>query len=107
MSQNKPYLVGIVGGSASGKSSFQRDLAARLPAGQCAVISQDNYYRPLEEQFWDAAGFANFDLPTAIQRDRLLADLESLARGETITGKEFTFNQVDKPGRVLVIAPAP
>jgi uridine kinase len=101
----KPYLVGIVGGSASGKSSFQRALAARL--GQCAVVSQDNYYRPLEDQTRDSAGFFNFDLPTAIHRDRLLADLEALARGETITGKEFTYNQVDKPGRLLVIAPAP
>jgi uridine kinase len=103
----KPYLVGIVCGSASGKTSFQHDLAARFPAGQCAVVSQDNYYRPLEEQTQDAAGFFNFDLPTAIYRDQLLADLQTLTRGESITNKEFTFNQVNKPRRTLVIAAAP
>jgi uridine kinase len=103
----KPYLVGIVGGSASGKTSFQRDLAARLPAGQCALVSQDNYYRMLAEQCCDDAGFANFDLPTSIHRDRLLADLQMLERGESVTGKEFTYNQPDKPGKGFVIAPAP
>ncbi len=102
----KPYLIGIVGGSASGKTSFQRDLAARLPAGRCAVVSQDNYYRALDEQAWDAAGFANFDLPTAFHREQLAADLRMLVCGEAVKGTEFTFNQVDKPGRLLVIEPA-
>lgn len=101
----KPYLVGIVGGSASGKTSFQRDLAARL--GGCAIVSADNYYRPLEEITRDAAGYFNFDLPTALYQDHLLTDLKTLARGGTVTRQEFTYNQVDKPGRTLVIEPAP
>src|SRR5260370_910525 len=63
MTLRKPYLVGIVGGSASGKTSFLRDLLARLPAGKCAVVSQDNYYRTIDEQERDPEGNPNFDLP--------------------------------------------
>jgi len=65
----KPYVVGIVGGSASGKSAFVRDLGARLPAGTSSLVSQDNYYRRLEEQERDPSGQANFDLPTSFHRD--------------------------------------
>jgi uridine kinase len=101
----KPYLVGIVGGSASGKTSFLRELAARLTP--CAVVSQDNYYRPFEEQFRDAAGFANFDLPTAIHRDRLADDLQRLLRGEAVIGAEYGFKHPEPPRKPLRIEPAP
>jgi len=38
----KPYIVVVGGGSASGKTSFLRDLVARLPERACCVVSQDN-----------------------------------------------------------------
>src|ERR1700686_3009276 len=102
----KPYPVGIVGGSASGKASFLRDLLARLPGDQCAVVSQDNYYRTIDEQARDAAGQPNFDLPTAIRRDHFVADLHKLLAGETVTRTEYTFNHRDKQGRLIVVQPA-
>jgi uridine kinase len=102
----KPYLVGIVGGSASGKTSFLRDLFARLPAGRCSIVSQDNYYRPIAEQQRDPSGEPNFDLPTSIHRDRFFEDLCALVRGETITQIEYTFNQVDRQGSLITVAPA-
>src|SRR5436190_127782 len=103
----KPYLVGIVGGSASGKSSFLRDLLARLPTDQCAIISQDNYYRTIDEQERDGAGQPNFDLPTAIRRDLFVADLHKLLRGDTISKNEYTFNHREKQGRTIVVVAAP
>ena len=102
----KPYLVGIVGGRASGKTSFLRDLVARLPARSCSVVSQDNYYRAIDEQHLDAAGFHNFDLPTAIHRDRFYDDLDKLLHGEAITQTEYTFNQRDRQGALITIEPA-
>lgn len=100
----KPYLVGIVGGSGSGKTSFLRDLLNRLPA--CAVVSQDNYYRPIHEQKRDANGQPNFDLPTAFQLDRLHEDLAKLLRGEAITKTEYTFNHRDRQGQLITVEPA-
>src|SRR5437660_1703512 len=101
-----PYLPGIVGGSASGKTSFLRDLLARLPSDQCAVVSQDNYYRSIDEQQRDAREEPNFDLPTAIYRDHFHADLQKLLRGETVARNEYTFNHRDKVGRTITVVPA-
>lgn len=106
MIRTKPYLVGIVGGSGSGKTSFLRDLLARLPQEKCAVVSLDNYYRPIGEQQLDANGRPNFDLPTAIHRDHFHDDLCKLLAGESVTRTEYTFNHREKQGRLVTIEPA-
>ncbi len=103
----KPYLVGIMGGSASGKTSLLRDLLAKLPVGACAVVSQDNYYRPIHEQERDANGQPNFDLPTSIDHVRFHDDLGKLLRGEAISKTEYTYNRRDRQGRLITIEPAP
>jgi len=78
-----------------------------LPEGHCAVVSQDNYYRPRHEQERDVAGHPNFDLPGAIRADRLFSDLQRLLAGETIAKTEYTFNQPNRPGKLIVVEPAP
>src|SRR3954471_23787362 len=102
----KPFVVGVVGGSATGKTSFLRELVARLPAGACAVVSQDNYYRPMHEQHRDEAGEPNFDLPTAIDQGRFVRDLRALLAGQPIRQREYAFNIADRPPREIVIEPA-
>jgi uridine kinase len=103
---HKPYTIGIVGGSASGKTSFLRDLLTRLPAQSCSVVSQDNYYRAIHEQTCDANGQPNFDLPTAIQRERFHEDLGKLLCGESISRTEYTFNHSKRQGRLITVEPA-
>ena len=102
-----PYLVGIVGGSASGKTTFLRELVARIPPKMCSVVSQDNYYRHIDEQERDKQGIPNFDLPTAIHRDRLVDDIAKLMRGESVVRTEYTFNQRDRIGHLITTEPAP
>lgn len=101
------YLVGIVGASASGKTSFLRDLTQRLPDSAHSVVSLDNYYHPIERQQRDANGWANFDLPTALDWPQFRADLAALTRGEAIVQREYTYNHRDKPGDAITVAPAP
>ena len=103
----KPYLVGIAGGSASGKSSFIEDLRNALPNNSVTVVSQDNYYFPKEKQQKDENGWINFDLPTAIDRDLFLQDLEKLCSGESIETTEYTFNNNDKDQNIIQISPRP
>ena len=101
------YLVGIAGGSGSGKTSLMRALRDRLPAGSVCMMSQDDYYLPLEQQVVDANGRVNFDLPSGIDLNALTRDLQLLVAGDTLVRTEYTFNQEDKEVKVLEIVPAP
>ncbi|UTW62915.1 uridine kinase [bacterium SCSIO 12741] len=102
-----PYIVGIAGGSASGKTSFIRDIRNALPKHSLAVISQDHYYLPKEKQQQDENGWINFDLPTSIDRQTFLTDILRLKEGHSIVKTEYTFNNADKEPEEIVIQPAP
>ena len=88
----KPYFVGICGPSASGKSYLLQKLTEALPEGQIALVSQDNYYKELKNQFRDEQGLVNFDHPDSLYLDQFLTDLQDLAAGKTIRRQEYTFN---------------
>ena len=101
------YVVGIAGGSASGKTSFLNRLKENLPIGSVSIISQDNYYKPKAEQEKDENGEVNFDLPTSINKDAFFNDITSLLNGKTISFKEYTFNHDGQEPKTVVIEPAP
>lgn len=104
---DKPYIVGIAGGSASGKTSFLKALRKRMPEGSMSIVSQDNYYKPFESQERDKNGEVNFDLPTAINRENFHRDLQSLIMGTSVSVKEYTFNNAAKEASMIELAPAP
>jgi uridine kinase len=85
-------LVGISGGSGSGKTTFLRQLKERIPANDLALVSQDNYYKPQAEQHRDENGWVNYDLPTGINREKFVQDMNLLLRGEAIEFLEYNFN---------------
>jgi uridine kinase len=102
-----PYLVGIVGGSASGKTSFIESLAKHFEADQICVISQDHYYVAKEMQQRDENGEINFDLPGSIDRQRFHDDVMRLVSGHDIYVKEYTFNNPEKAPELICYKPAP
>jgi uridine kinase len=105
--QRGAYLVGVAGGSGSGKTSLVRALRDSLPTGTVCLVSQDDYYHPLEQQEVDANGKVNFDLPTAVDLDGLARDLRSLVAGDPILRKEYTFNQDGREPEWIQLRPAP
>lgn len=88
---SKPYLVGITGGSASGKSRFLRQISSLLN-DKAAIVSLDDFYKPIEQQQKDANGIVNFDLPESIDRAHLVTCLEKLKSGENLKLREYDFN---------------
>lgn len=103
----KHYVVGIAGGSASGKTSFLRQLKSNFPEGTVSIISQDNYYKPKSEQECDENGEVNFDLPTSIDKDAFFKDVKSLLKGNPIQFEEYTFNNAAQETKTVTINPAP
>ncbi len=102
-----PYLVGIAGGSASGKSSFLKTLRSKFAPEEVSIITQDNYYLEKERQKRDEQGAINFDLPDAIDRDALYHDLCHVASGVSIARPEYTFNNAHASSSIIEVRPAP
>jgi uridine kinase len=100
----RPFIIGITGGSASGKTLFLSRLMEQFRTDDICLLSQDNYYRPIEHQTKDHNGIENFDLPGAI-------DDQALRNGEVVSRVEYTFNNTEKvpdmlhfhPRKILVV----
>jgi uridine kinase len=104
---NKPFIVGITGGSASGKTLFLDKLIQSFDPGQVCLISQDNYYKARHLQPIDDKGVHNFDTPGSIDFDQYTKDIEQLRNGQTVYRQEYTFNNPNKKPKTLAFEPAP
>ena len=105
--KKSPYIVGISGGSASGKTSFLKELSTAFPDDLLCIVSQDNYYKPKEQQQKDENGEINFDLPESINRQAFHNDLVRLIQGQEVRIKEYTFNNAGKQSSEIILNPAP
>ncbi|MHA8084810.1 uridine kinase [Aquirufa antheringensis] len=107
----RPFIIGITGGSASGKTLFLSRLMEQFRTDDICLLSQDNYYRPIEHQTKDHNGIENFDLPGAIDDQAFAADIERLRNGEVVSRVKYTFNNTEKvpdmlhfhPRKILVV----
>lgn len=103
----KPYIVGICGGSASGKTFLLKQLLAQLPSEHVALISQDNYYKRLENQRREADGLVNYDHPDSLDLHKFAVDIQALIDGKEIDVEEYTFNNPNIVPKTFHYAPTP
>lgn len=86
----KPVLVGLAGGTASGKTTLSRLLVSRL-GDTCSRVSHDAYYKSLPASLREHAQTYNFDHPDALESDKLVADLGSLRAGHVVDVPSYDF----------------
>lgn len=96
-------VIGICGGSGSGKTTLVKQLEAQFYALKPALFSLDNYYKPPEQLALDQNGTTNFDLPSALDKNQLISDFESLLNGNSIQVKEYMFNVENADSQLLTI----
>jgi uridine kinase len=106
-SDMKPYIIGISGGSGSGKTSFVRSLRAAFSEEQMCILSLDDYYLPREQQHRDHNDELNFDLPKSFDKKKFRHDVERLIAGEAVTIQEYVFNNPNAQPKILTFRPAP
>lgn len=104
---NTPYIIGITGGSASGKTLFIRTLMKHFREEEVCLISQDEYYKKIELQPLDEKGIANFDTPFSIDNEQLAKDLKDLKENKLVFKEEYTFNNPALTPKILTFKPAP
>ena len=105
-SKKTPFIIGICGGSGAGKTTLLRRLSDIFGEVRPSIFSMDNYYFPKSMQQLDNNGIVNFDLPTAIDEERLTADLKSLMQGKAIEVKEYFFNSPPDKNVLITIQPS-
>lgn len=103
----KPFVIGICGGSGSGKTSFIRQLREAFTDDQVCILSQDDYYLPRDQQHRDKNGELNFDLPKSFDKKKFRQDVERLVAGNSITIQEYTFNNPNAQPKILTFKSAP
>ncbi len=105
---NKPYIIGIAGGSGSGKTFFLKSFLKHFTADEVCLVSQDDYYfRVAHKMTPEENKVYNFDLPSTIDHEHFQQDISRLLNNETIIRPEYTFNNPNAVPRMLEIKPAP
>ncbi|POY36396.1 uridine kinase [Solitalea longa] len=104
---SKPFVIGIAGGSGSGKTFFLRSLLEYFEPEEICIVSQDDYYIPVGDLSPEENKLYNFDLPRTIDNDKFQEDIQRLIKGESVFKKEYTFNNPNVVPKMLECKPAP
>ena len=105
---NKPYIIGIAGGSGSGKTFFLKRFLDHFSADEVCLVSQDDYYFPVAQDMTPEENkLYDFDKPATIDNEQFEQDIYKLINGEVIYKKEYTFNNPNIVPQLLEIKPAP
>lgn len=106
MNNNNPLIIGIAGGSGSGKTFFLNSFLHHFKNDEITLISQDDYYIPAGEMTQEENKLYNFDLPSTIDDEQFHIDVKKLIKGEVVYKKEYSFNNPLAVVKILEIKPA-
>lgn len=104
-------IIGIAGGTGSGKTTVVHQIMNELPDTEVGVISQDSYYKETHNLSFDERALINFDHPRAIDFELLVKHLKALKAGETIDQPVYSFIQHNRtddtvsthPRKVMIV----
>ncbi len=100
---NKPILIGIAGGTGSGKSTVANEIYDALPKESILKIEQDSYYKDQSHLSFEERIKTNYDHPDAFDTELLLSHLEDLINGKAIEKPGYDFERhTRKPETVRV-----
>jgi uridine kinase len=102
----KPLIIGIAGGTGSGKSTVARSIAESLHGAQTAFIDMDAYYRDQRHLSLEERRRLNWDHPDAFDTGLLATHLQALSRGEAIDKPVYDFVSHLRVAETVRIEPA-
>lgn len=101
----KPFLIGIAGGTASGKTTIANSIAAEIK-GNIIIIKQDNYYHSYPEKTLEERAQLNFDHPHAFDTELLISHLKQLKEGQAVQIPAFDYITHLRSETKIAIQPA-
>ena len=106
-SNNKPFVIGVAGGSGSGKSTVTREVLASIGPEMAAVVMQDDYYLDQSHLSPEERRKTNYDHPDAFDWPLMVQHVQALRRGEAIEMPTYDFAQDNRASETITVKPAP
>ena len=102
---NKSILIGIAGGTGSGKTSISKELLAEYGKGEVIVIQQDSYYKDLLHMKLEERQLQNFDHPDAIDIKLFNKQITALLDGKTVDIPIYDFTTHARSTEIITVSP--
>ncbi len=104
---HQPIIIGIAGGTGSGKTTFSQELVSRLQTDRIVYISHDSYYKDLSNLPFEERIKQNFDHPDSLETDLMVQHLLSLKAGKSVDIPVYNFETYTRTPEVEHISPQP
>ncbi len=102
-----PFVIGVAGGSGSGKSTVTQQVLAAFGADLVSVVMQDDYYRDQSDLTPEVRRKQNYDHPNAFDWPLLVEHVQALRKGEAIAMPEYDFTIDNRSNNTIPVEPAP
>ena len=107
MADIPPVILGVAGGTGSGKTTVARAILHAVGKERLAFIAQDSYYRQIEWQSPEHLASHNFDHPASIDTELLVAHLKDLKDGKAVDAPVYDFVNHRRSSKTEHIEPRP
>jgi uridine kinase len=102
-----PFVIGVAGGSGSGKSTVTQQVLSTFGTEVVSVVMQDDYYLDQTHLAPDVRRKANYDHPEAFDWPLLIQQVQALRNGEAIEMPEYDFTVDNRSTKTIHVKPAP
>lgn len=103
--QRRPVLIGVAGGTGSGKTSVTKAISEKLGKDSILIIEQDAYYKDQSDKSFEERLKTNYDHPLAFDTDLLIEHLNKLLRYEPIEKPVYDYKRHTRSKEVIRLEP--
>ena len=103
---NKVCIVGVAGGTASGKTTIVSRIAEYF-GNDIVVISHDSYYKAHNEMTYEERSQLNYDHPDSFESERMANDIRDLIKGHIIEVPVYDYTIHNRSDRTITVTPKP
>jgi uridine kinase len=103
--ENRPLIIGVAGGSGSGKTTIAEAVVDTVGPERVALIQHDAYYRDMAHLPYEERARVNFDHPDSLETELLIEHLGALRAGRSIDHPVYDFSTHTRTGRTVRVDP--
>jgi len=100
-------LIGIAGGTGSGKTTLADKLIENFGSDEVSILRHDNYYKRHDEMTYDERSLLNYDHPDAFDTELLYEHIKMLKNGQAIEMPVYDYTVHNRSDEVVIVNPAP